>query len=127
MCLMCAAFSTMTLFSPVTEAPQPVGVNPISVPNAQTSQVIKSVPMAEETRISIAKFLQQVPNSPETRILREEFKSMQTKLVGVKDDAKAGAIINGGLNTLSERVTAAPNSEQITEVMNEMLVDEGNP
>lgn len=109
----------MTLFSPVTEAPQPANVNPSSLSNGQASQV-KPMPVAEEARASITQMLKRMPNSPETQILREEFNSLQAKLVGVKDDDKADVIINNGLDTLSKRIMAAPNSDRIIEVLFEM-------
>lgn len=112
MCLTCLAFSAMTLFTPVTEAPQSAG---------QPASQVQSMPVAEETQISIAKLLKQMPNSPETRVLREEFQSIQARLAGVKDDTKAEAIISNGLDSLSKRVMAEPNSEQIMEVMMKML------
>lgn len=123
MCVMCAAFSAMTLFSPVTEAPQPANVNSANVPSTQVRQV-KSMPVAEETRISITELLKQMPNSPETRVLRDEFKSIQARLAGVKDDGKAQAIVDDGLNALTKRVMAEPNSDQILGVMNSMLIIE---
>lgn len=119
MCVTCLAFSAMTLFTPVTEAPQSVNVQPASQ--------VQSMPVAEETRISIAKMLQQLPKSADTRILREEFQSIQSQLAGVKDDAKAEVIINDGLNVLSQRVMAQPNSEEIIGAMKAMLVVEDDP
>lgn len=119
MCVTCLAFSAMTLFSPVTEAPQPTSLNPSSLSDGQASQV-KPMPVAEETRASITQMLKRMPNSPETQILREEFSSLQAKLAGVKDDTKADMIINDGLDTLSKRVMAAPNSDRIIEVLFEM-------
>lgn len=116
MCVACYAFSAMTLFTPVTEAPQST--------NVQSASQVQSMPVAEETRISIAKMLKQLPKSADTRILREEFQSIQARLAGVKDDAKAETIINNGLNTLSQRVMAQPNSEKIIAVMEDLLVDE---
>jgi Mg/Co/Ni transporter MgtE len=113
----------MTLFTPVTEAPQPANTTSANISNVQASQA-KSMPVAEETRISIAKLLKQMPNSPETRILREEFKSIQARLAGVNDDAKAEAIISNGLDSLSKRVMAEPNSDQIIEVMMKMLEED---
>lgn len=126
MCVTCLAFSALTLFSPVTEAPQPANGTSANASNTQAKQV-KLMPVAEDTRISIAKMLKQMPNSPETRILREEFKSLQAKLAGVKDDAKAEVIIDDGLNALSKRVMAAPNSDRIVEVLFEMREAEANP
>lgn len=126
MCITCLAFSALTVFSPVTEAPQPANGTSANVSNTQAKQV-KLMPVAEDTRISIAKMLKQMPNSPETRILRKEFKSLQAKLAGVKDDAKAEVIIDDGLNALSKRVMAAPNSDRIVEVLFEMREAEANP
>lgn len=117
MCVTCLAFSAMTLFTPVTEAPHA---------NMQPAGQIQSMPVAEETRTSIAELLKRLPNSPDSRILREEFQSLQARLVGVKDDAKAAEIINSGLDTLSKRVMAEPNSEQISALMSSMLVED-NP
>lgn len=108
----------MTLFTPVTEAPQSA--------NMQPAGQIQSMPVAEETRTSIAELLKRLPNSPDSRVLREEFQSLQARLVGVKDDAKAAAIINSGLDALSKRVMAEPNSEQISALMSSMLVED-NP
>lgn len=116
MCVACYAFSAMTLFTPVTEAPQSTNVQPATQ--------VQSMPVGEETRISIAKMLQQLPKSAETRIFREEFESIQAQLAGVKDDAKAETIINNGLNTLSQRVMAQPNSDEIIGAMTAMLVVE---
>lgn len=126
MCVTCLVFSALTLFSPVTEAPQLGNGTSANVSNAQAKQV-KLMPVAEDTRISIAKMLKQMPNSPETRILREEFKSLQAKLSGVKDDAKAEVIIDDGLNALSKRVVVAPNSDRNVEVLFEMREAEANP
>lgn len=117
MCVACYAFSAMTLFTPVTEAPQST--------NVQSASQVQSMPMAEETRISIAKMLKQLPRSADTRVLREEFQSIQARLAGVKDDAKAETIINNGMNTLSQRLMAQPNSEKIIAVMEDLLIDEG--
>lgn len=125
MCVTCLAFSAMTLFSPVTEAPQPANVAPASVPSTQVRQV-KSMSVAEETRIVLTEMLKRMPNSPETRVLREEFKSLQAKLVGVKDDDKADAIIDDGVNSLSKRVMAAPNSDQLIEVLFELREAKNN-
>jgi len=115
----------MTLFSPVIEAPQPADLAPASVSRTSANQV-QSMPLAEETRLSISAMLKQMPNSPETRVLREEFQAIQARLVGIQDDAKAEAIIDDGLNTLSKRVAAEPNSDQIVEVMMKMLEGEDN-
>ncbi len=125
MCVYCLAFSAMTLFSPVTEAPQPPNTNSANVSNVQAGQV-QSMPVAEETRISITELLKRLPNSPDARVLREEFQSLQTRLAGVNDDAKAEAIINNGLDSLSKRVMAEPNSDQIIALMTSMLVED-NP
>ncbi len=126
MCVTCLAFSALTIFSPVTEAPQPATGTPASISNVQASQV-KSMPVAEETRVAIAKMLKQLPSSSDAHLLRQELKSLQARLAGVKDDAKAEAIIDQGLNTLSERVMAAPNSDRIVEVLFEMGEAEANP
>ncbi len=125
MCITCLAFSAMTLFSPVTEAPQPTNVQPISLSNNQPASA-SSLSIAEETRISISRLLKQIPNSPETLVLREEFKSLQAKLAGVKDDTKADAIIDDGLNALSKRVMAEPNADRIIEILFELRESKGN-
>jgi len=126
MCVTCLAFSAMALFSPVIEAQRPVSVGSANVPGEKFSQV-QSMSVAEETRTSITRMLKQLPKSSDTRILHEEFKSLQARLAGVKDDAKAEAIIDDGLNALSKRVTAAPNSDQLMEVLFEMREAKPNP
>ncbi|HEY9846836.1 MAG TPA: hypothetical protein V6D03_11645 [Candidatus Caenarcaniphilales bacterium] len=125
MCVTCLAFSAMTFFSPVTEVPQSTNELSASVSNVQAIQG-KSMPVALEARLSITEMLKRIPNSPETRVLREEFKSLQAKLDGVKDDAKAEAIIDDGLNALSKRIMAEPNSDQLTEVLFEIQESKNN-
>ena len=95
MCFLCAGFSALTLFAPVTEAPQSTNVTPTNAPHVQYEQ-INSTKVAQEARIAIASMLNQLPNSPETLILREEFKLMQAQLAMVNNDTKAEAIIYSG-------------------------------
>lgn len=120
MCVLCAGFSALTLFTPVTEAPRSTNVTPATVPNVQYEQ-IKSTKVAQEARIAIAGMLNQLPSSPETRILREEFQSMQAQLAMVNDDPKAEAIIYTGLNSLVNRIMAEPNSDRIIDVLIKVL------
>lgn len=120
MCVLCAGFSALTLFTPVTEAPQSTNVTPANIPHVRYEQ-IKSKKVAQEARIAIAGMLNQLPSSPETRILREEFKSMQAQLAMVNDDTKAEAIIYSGLDSLVNRIMAEPNSDQIIDTLMKML------
>jgi len=124
MCVTCLAFSALTLFSPV-EAPQPASVAPATIPGRQTS-LVQSTSVAQKTRLAITEMLKQLPDSPKTQVVRQELQSLQTRLVGVKDDAKADLIIDNGLNSLSQRVMAAPNSGQLIEVLFELQESKNN-
>lgn len=121
MCIVCGVFfSTLTLFTPVTEAPNPANVTSVNVPKVQYQQ-INSIPMVEKTRIKLAGMLNQLPNSDEMRVLREELESLQAQLATVKDDAKAKKIIEIGLNSISKRILAEPNSDQTFRVFMKLL------
>jgi hypothetical protein len=106
----------MTLFMPVTEVPQAVNSSSASAFSTQASQA-QSLSVAEESRIAITGMLKQLPNSPDTQILREEFQSLHAQLAGVKDNTAAEVMIDDKLNALSQRVMVAPNSQQIMEVL----------
>ncbi len=125
MCVTCLAFSALTLFSPVTEPPQPANVAPANIPGGQAS-LVQSMSVAQETRLAITEMLKQLPDSPETQVLRQEFQSLQARLAGVKDDSKADVIIDSGLNSLSKRVMAAPNADQLIEVLFELQESKNN-
>lgn len=126
MCVTCLAVSVLTLFSPVSDLPQAPNVAPSNSSVEQVRQVGSS-PVAQDTQAAIASILKQLPRTTENQILHEEFKSLHNSLVGVTEDAAADAIIDQGLETLSERIQTAPNADKLTETLFKLKEDKYSP
>jgi hypothetical protein len=118
MCVTCLAFSVMTLFTPVSEASPTPGVLP--EPVVEQARPALSRSLAEETRQGISQMLKQIPNSSETQLLQQGFQSLYVRLEKVTEDAAAEAIIDEELEALSQRVQAAPNRDQLVEILFEL-------
>ncbi len=126
MCVSCLLFSALTLFTPVTAAPQAANLTPAGVSSLGYSQV-NSSKVAAETRSAIAQMVAQLPDSPDMRVLREELLSLKAQLAAVKDDAEADKMIDDGLRAMSTRILAEPNAGQIVEHLKGMLADDSQP
>lgn len=122
MCISCLALSALSLFTPVTEVPQPVDIQPGAV--REIVFQADSLKVAQENQVAIAKMINQLPNSPEMLILKEGLQSLRVQLDTAKDDAEAEAIIYDGLQALSKRVMASASAEKIIEVLRAMVVEE---
>lgn len=125
MCVTCLAVSVLTLFSPVPDTPQALTVTS----NSSLEQVRQAQPssVAKDTQAAIAAILEQLPRTADHQILHEEFKSLHHRLGGVTEDAAADAIIDQGLERLSERIQTAPNADQLTETLFQLKEDQYSP
>lgn len=122
MCITCLAFSALSLFTPVTEVPQSVDIQ-LGTVREITFQA-NSLKVAHENQVASAEMINQLPDSPEMLILKEELQSLRVQLDIAKNDAEAEVIIYDGLQVLSKRVMASSNAEKIIEVLKAMVVEE---
>lgn len=121
MCIVCGVFfSSLTLFTPVTEAPNSANSNSANIPKVQYQQ-IQSKPLAKQAQIKLADMLARLPISDETLVLRKELKSIQVQLDPIKDDAKAQQIIEKELRTVYQRILEKPSYQKEFNVFMKLL------
>lgn len=122
MCISCLAFSALSLFTPATEALPSIDVQRGTV--REITFQADSLKVAQENQVAITVMLNQLPDSPEMLILKEELQLLRVRLDMAKNDAEAETIIYDGLQALSKRVMASSNAEKIIEVLRAMVINE---
>lgn len=122
MCISCLAFSALSLFTPATEALPFIDVQQGTV--REITFQADFLKVAQENQVAITMMLNQLPDSPEMLILKEELQLLRVRLDMAKNDAEAETIIYDGLQALSKRVMASSNAEEIIEVLRAMVINE---
>ena len=131
MCFGCLMFSTLTLFIPAPE-PAPMNTSAAVVPEVGYSQVeqydeVETI-TALDVQVAIAAMLQEIPNTEEMSVLRQELKSLQAQMATVSPDTDVEDSLNDRLQEIQDRVLSAPGSEQVMEVlMSILIIDDGDP
>ncbi|MGJ3245213.1 MAG: hypothetical protein ACFE0I_03960 [Elainellaceae cyanobacterium] len=125
MCVACLTFSALTLFTPVSEAPQVAdtqqnGAREIVFTRANT------MPLAQETQLAIAQFLDYLPADPEIALLRDGLTQLSVALETAQSDEEAEQMVDDHLNALEDDVFASPNSERIIAVLRDIVIGD-NP
>ncbi len=116
MCFGCITLSAFTLFIPVTDASQPTHLPVTNTPGAEMAQVQLSanVPKFRDT---VAQMIEQVSQSPDAEILREELTAIHVGLAGVTDLTQAQEIVDDGMDAMAQRVMAAPNADDLIDLL----------
>ena len=122
MCVQCLVYSTFSLFMP---APQQAELPPVVSVDPIYSQV-QTTSVAKEGENAIARILDKLPTSSDTRMLREGLESLKAKLTTVKDNEQAENLIDDELLSLSERLKNEPNDNKVTEILMKILEVEEN-
>lgn len=120
MCVQCLVYATFSLFMPApqeAELPPVVNVDPI-YSQVQTTSV------AKEGQNAIARMLDKLPTSSDTRVLREGLESLKAKLTTIKDNEQAENLIDDELLSLSERLKTEPNYDKVAEILMGILETE---
>ncbi len=123
MCVSCLTLSALTLFTPVSETPQPVALQTGAVREIVYTQA-PALTVAQETQAAIATMLQQLPVESELHLLRSGLETLQVRLNQAKTDAEAEAMIDQELAHLQQRVLASPSAERIIAVLRGMVLEE---
>lgn len=131
MCMTCLTFSVLTLFIPAPD-PAPMTTGAAMVPEVGYSQVeqydeVETI-TAGDVQVAIAAMLQEIPNTEEMSVLRQELKSLQAQMATVSPDTDVEDSLSDRLQEIQERVLSAPGSDQVMELLMSMLIiDDGDP
>lgn len=126
MCVGCLVTSALMLFTPVSEAPQPVSAPAANPDVAVYATVNDDLSLAEQTQIAIADMLSRLPDSPDYRVLHQGLRTFQVRLMDVRDDAEAQQIIDEETRSLNVQMMTAPNYDQLLEAMNTIMEEKDN-
>lgn len=121
MCVACLAFSALTLFTPVSDAPQVIDVSQ-NGGREITFARMESPSLAHQTQAAIAEFLNYLPTDPELELLRTGMTNLSADLRTATSDAEAQRMIDDHLQTLQEDVFASPNSDRIIAILRQIVL-----
>ena len=107
MCTACLLFSTLMMFTPAGDT---APVNKVSV--------------AQETQVAITQMVKQLPKSSDTTLLRSGLLELHSQLATTKNDVQAKKIIDSELNILSQQLNNSDSGEEVTELLEDMLIDD---
>ena len=110
MCTVCLLTSALMMFTPAGD----------EIKSPQIS-------VAQETQGAIVEMVEELPKSSDTSLLRQGLLTLHSRLANTKNDTQAQTIINSELSALSQRLTNSPHAEEVTEVLEDMLIDEPEP
>lgn len=107
MCTGCLLFSTLMLFTPAGDATP-----------------VKGVSVAQETQVAITQMVKQLPKSSDTTLLRSGLLELHSQLATTKNDTQAQQVINSELNILSQQINNSDSGEEVTELLEDMLIED---
>ncbi|MBW4663968.1 MAG: hypothetical protein KME01_07175 [Chroococcus sp. CMT-3BRIN-NPC107] len=107
MCTACLLFSALTLFTPAGDI----------APSSRVS-------VAQETQVAITQMVKQLPRSSDTKLLRSGLLELHSQLATTKNDAEAQQIIDSELNVLSQQLNNSSSGEEVTELLEDMLIED---
>ncbi len=107
MCTGCLLFSTLMMFTPAGDA---TPANKVSV--------------AQETQVAITQMVKQLPKSADTTLLRSGLLDLHSQLATTKNDTQAQQVIDSELNILSQQLNNSDSGEEVTELLEDMLIDD---
>ncbi|MGB3298536.1 MAG: hypothetical protein WBA76_09730 [Phormidesmis sp.] len=118
MCVGCLVISTLTFIVPVSDVPVsnvPQAVNGSAVTTLATSQPESTGIATVEKEIQAV--LAQLPDSEDAEFLQEGLETTLARLDTATTDQQAQAIIDEEVNKLSEEFAAAPNADQVIDIL----------
>lgn len=107
MCTSCLLFSALMMFTPAGDEVQS-----------------RQIPVALETQGAIVEMVEDLPKSSDTSLLRQGLLSLHSQLATTKNDEQAQEVINSELDALSQRVNNSPHAEEVTELLEDMLIED---
>ncbi len=107
MCTACLLFSTLMMFTPAGDT---APANKVSV--------------AQETQGAITQMVKQLPKSSDTTLLRSGLLELHSQLATTKNDTQAQQVINSELNVLSQQLNNSDSGEEVTELLEDMLIED---
>ncbi len=107
---------------PATEPGMPSSAPRLLAPSQAQVQIQVS-PEIDQLRYAVSAMEQQLAQRPDTQVLASELKLLSNQLALVTDLAIAEELVDDGLNQLRDKILAAPNSEQLIEVMYKLRED----
>lgn len=125
MCVACLTFSALALFTPVSEAPQATEIQQNGVRELVFTQS-EPLPLAQETQLAIADFLDYLPDDPDLALFRDGLQALSVELDTVTSDDAAQQLVRDRLRDLEAQVLASPNRDRIIAVLRDLVVGD-NP
>ncbi len=107
MCTACLLFSALMLFTPANNA----------APSNRVS-------VAQETQVAITQMVKELPKSSDTKLLRSGLLELHSQLATTKNDVQAQQIIDSELNILSQQLRNSSSGEEVTELLEDMLIED---
>jgi hypothetical protein len=123
MCVGCFVVSAFTLFMPATEVPENyTGLETLASYQPQTVVMAEQADQVElqQLRQALGEMVAAFPQTPDSQPLKAEFGSLYQKLQGTDDLAIANQILDEGFMDIKEKILAAPNSDQLINMMYEI-------
>ena len=117
MCVGCLVISALTFIVPVSDVPvsnvpQPIDASvPTTLATAQASSGIATVQKEIKT------VLAQLPDSEDAELLQNSLETTLIRLNTATGDQHAQVIVDEEMNKLAEALAAAPNAEQVTNIL----------
>ncbi|KJH70864.1 hypothetical protein [Aliterella atlantica] len=107
MCTVCLLTSALMMFTPAGDEVKPAQVS-----------------VAQETQGAIVEMVEDLPKSSDTTLLRQGLLTLHSRLGTTKNDTQAQNVINNELSALSQRLTNSPHAEEVTELLEDMLIED---
>lgn len=107
MCTVCLLTSALMMFTPAGD----------EIKSPQIS-------VAQETQGAIVEMVEDLPKSSDTTMLRQGLLTLHSRLETTKNDRQAQNVINNELSSLSQRLTNSPHAEEVTELLEDMLIED---
>jgi len=82
------------------------------------------VSVAQETQVAITQMVKQLPKSSDTTLLRSGLLELHSQLATTKNDTQAQQVINSELNVLSQQLNNSDSGEEVTELLEDMLIED---
>jgi hypothetical protein len=116
MCVGCFVVSAFTLFMPATDAGAPLPVEVFSNPTPGQTQS-QDLTTVRELRQAVQDMQAAASRQDDTQVIVATLADLADRLAPVTQLDTAEQMVDEGLDTLKENILAAPNAEQLMEVM----------
>ena len=123
MCVGCFVVSAFTMFMPATDVP--ASYTALESPVINQTQMIAQADHADQLELqhlrqALGDMVAAFPQTPESQLLRTEFGTLHQQLQATDDLAIANQILDEGFMDVKEKILAAPNADDLIEMMYEM-------